>query len=322
MREVAERSGTSLATIYRRWPSRTELLLDAIQRFVEQDAPVPDTGELRALRMVLQRARSNGQLPAGVDLRLVADTAMALFARQAMLYGRPPTRAYLTGIVDHALLPMLGLGLPQPPPSGPGRATALEQVRSPVQWWSMRAVPVRTLVGGDLPARDGLGDGMLPVVEELRVVRRELVQIGVGLGRQRGEVVADGCGRRLVGRGLAGHRDQPGPALRRDGDVGDLLAGLAPDDRPGRVATIVLGLEHRARLGVIDDRAREPWVPAGRPGALTCRGEQVEGELRRERYPDGAGQAGALARWHCRSPRRGWSGGGCRQRSGPARRPA
>lgn len=167
MREVAERSGASLATIYRRWPSRTELLLDAIQHFVEQDAPVPDTGDLRtdlltvlntirrrrdafmeglpriwiesaaspelrdalrdrqlglgirALHVVLQQARSHGRLPAEVDLRLVADTAMALFARRAMLYGRPPTRTYLTRIVDHALLPMLGLGIPKPSPKRP-----------------------------------------------------------------------------------------------------------------------------------------------------------------------------------------------------------
>lgn len=165
MREVAERSGTSLATIYRRWPSREDLMLDAIARFTEEDAPVPDTGDLRAdllavldtmrrrrrafieslpgliaegaaspdfgaavrkrllglagqaLRTILQRARRNSQVSGQADLRLVADTAIALFAQQPIVHGRPPTRAYVTRIVDYALLPMLGLGLPDAPPS-------------------------------------------------------------------------------------------------------------------------------------------------------------------------------------------------------------
>lgn len=162
MREVASRSGTSLATIYRRWPSRQDMLLDAIARVIGEDTPVPDTGDLRAdllavldairrgrlaliqivpgliaegganpefqaavrsrllgaadraLRTVLRRARSNAQVPPGADLQLAADTAMALFIRQVLVNGRPPTRAYAARIVDHALLPMLGLRLPQP----------------------------------------------------------------------------------------------------------------------------------------------------------------------------------------------------------------
>jgi AcrR family transcriptional regulator len=170
MREVAARSGTSLAAIYRRWPSREDLLLDAIQHFVEEDAPVPDAGDLRAdllavletmirrreafieslprliaeaasspqiidavrrrllglagrsLTTVLRRARSETQIPAGADLDLAADTAVALFTHQAITCGRPPTRAYVARIVDHALLPMLGLGIPGPPPSDVARA--------------------------------------------------------------------------------------------------------------------------------------------------------------------------------------------------------
>jgi AcrR family transcriptional regulator len=158
MREVAERSGTSLATIYRRWPSREDMLLDAIAHFIEEDTAVPDTGDLRTdllttletmrrrrrafidslpgliaegtanpnfgaavrkrlfgragqgIREVLQRARGNGQIPDGADLALAADAALALFAHQPIVYGRAPTRAYLTRIVDHALMPIVGLG--------------------------------------------------------------------------------------------------------------------------------------------------------------------------------------------------------------------
>ena len=164
MREVATRSGTSLATIYRRWPSREGLLLDAIQRFMETDVPLPETGDLRRdliavldsmrirrkvfietlprlnaeavssaeireavrtrllglagdrLHTVLLRARSNKIVQPTIDLEFVADAAIALFAQQPIMYGRAPTRANVTRIVDQALMPMLGLGLPRQSP--------------------------------------------------------------------------------------------------------------------------------------------------------------------------------------------------------------
>jgi AcrR family transcriptional regulator len=169
MREVAERSGTSLATIYRRWPSREDLLFEAIARFFQEHEPIPDTGDLRSdllavldimrnrrafveslpglivegaanpdfgkalrkillgmtgrsLRTVCRRARARGRIPPAADLSLAADTAIALFAHQPLLYGRQPTRAYTTRIVDHALLPMLGLGIAGAPASRDGDA--------------------------------------------------------------------------------------------------------------------------------------------------------------------------------------------------------
>lgn len=45
MDEVAERAGVSKATIYRRWPSREALVLDA-HRAMLSEADVPDTGTL------------------------------------------------------------------------------------------------------------------------------------------------------------------------------------------------------------------------------------------------------------------------------------
>ena len=47
MDAVATRVGTSKATIYRRWSSRTELLAEAIST-LEWSAQAPDTGSLRA----------------------------------------------------------------------------------------------------------------------------------------------------------------------------------------------------------------------------------------------------------------------------------
>lgn len=56
MDELAERAGTSKATIYRWWPSKHVLALDALKRAWEAAAgPVPDTGSLRTdLRAVVR----------------------------------------------------------------------------------------------------------------------------------------------------------------------------------------------------------------------------------------------------------------------------
>ncbi len=45
--EVAERSGVHPATIYRRWGTSEELVLDVAAAGLRADSPVPDTGSLR-----------------------------------------------------------------------------------------------------------------------------------------------------------------------------------------------------------------------------------------------------------------------------------
>lgn len=45
--DVATRSGVNKTTIYRRWPTKGELVLGALQHFTEEPL-VPDTGELEA----------------------------------------------------------------------------------------------------------------------------------------------------------------------------------------------------------------------------------------------------------------------------------
>jgi AcrR family transcriptional regulator len=44
---IARRAGASKATIYRRWPGKSELVADAIQRRATPSLLVPDTGTLR-----------------------------------------------------------------------------------------------------------------------------------------------------------------------------------------------------------------------------------------------------------------------------------
>ena len=73
--EVARRSGVAKTTIYRHWPSREALVLDACSQ-IAADQDVPDTGSLEAdlrailtnIAVLLQTANWASVLPSIVDL--------------------------------------------------------------------------------------------------------------------------------------------------------------------------------------------------------------------------------------------------------------
>jgi AcrR family transcriptional regulator len=107
MEGVAVRAKTSRAVLYRRWPTRTELVLAALrQHWSLSPLEVPDTGTLREdllglLRHVSDRA---GEV-AGVFSFLMADyfseTGLPLSAlRERVLVGAPDS---MTVIVDRAV---------------------------------------------------------------------------------------------------------------------------------------------------------------------------------------------------------------------------
>ena len=55
---IAERAGVHETSLYRRWKTKEQLILEAIDRRVAQEIPVPDTGTLRSdLVAVLQSLR-------------------------------------------------------------------------------------------------------------------------------------------------------------------------------------------------------------------------------------------------------------------------
>jgi len=72
MEGVAARAGTGRAVLYRRWPSRSELVLAALkhhQPLFSADTPVPDTGSLREDILTLLRLMSSrtGEIMAGLS---------------------------------------------------------------------------------------------------------------------------------------------------------------------------------------------------------------------------------------------------------------
>jgi AcrR family transcriptional regulator len=43
---IAERAGTGKATLYRWWPNKTAVMIEALREAVAQELPLPDTGDL------------------------------------------------------------------------------------------------------------------------------------------------------------------------------------------------------------------------------------------------------------------------------------
>lgn len=117
---VAARAGVGKTTIYRRYPSRLDLLLAAAERLVQQKGPVPDTGTLRGDVLALVRAyfdmlmstRAGRATPAMVaatsrnpELAIAYRSFIAERRREsAMTLDRAISRGELPADVDHHLV--------------------------------------------------------------------------------------------------------------------------------------------------------------------------------------------------------------------------
>ena len=109
--EVARRSGVAKTTIYRQWPTREALVLDACSRITaEQD--VPDTGSLTGdvtailttIARLLSTARWSSVLPSIVDAA-ERDPEFADVHRGIQLGHGAPLRTALARAVDRGELP-------------------------------------------------------------------------------------------------------------------------------------------------------------------------------------------------------------------------
>lgn len=99
MERVAERAQAGKASLYRRWPSRMDLAMDAVRHLMPDPTAPPDTGTLRGdLLALLREAAGLMAGPAGEALRgllseaLGAQSQMAELRRRSQGSGRTAVR--------------------------------------------------------------------------------------------------------------------------------------------------------------------------------------------------------------------------------------
>jgi len=107
MEEVAARAGVGKATVYRRWPSRGALALDAFLAEFTQQQPLPDTGTFRgdllaALRAWIRSVTATpaGRMLAGLVAEAQRDPELAAAWRDRVI---GPLRASNTILVRRAI---------------------------------------------------------------------------------------------------------------------------------------------------------------------------------------------------------------------------
>jgi AcrR family transcriptional regulator len=106
MEEVAARAGVGKATVYRRWPSRGALALDAFMSEFRSQLPLPDTGTLRGDLLAALRAWSRavsrtraGRMLAGLLAEAQRDPQLATAWRERVF---DPLRAQHKALVESA----------------------------------------------------------------------------------------------------------------------------------------------------------------------------------------------------------------------------
>ncbi|MFF4415644.1 TetR/AcrR family transcriptional regulator [Streptosporangium sp. NPDC001559] len=116
MEAVAARAGTSRPVIHRRWPTRAQLALAALDHAAPSDTEPPDTGELRTdlLAMMRQIAHRFGSVHGEVLAGMTAETARdpeaahALRARLAVTTrGRQVATMVRRAVERNEILPVL-----------------------------------------------------------------------------------------------------------------------------------------------------------------------------------------------------------------------
>ncbi|TWB46423.1 TetR family transcriptional regulator [Rhizobium sp. ERR 922] len=96
--DIAERAGVNKTTIYRRWPTKAELVLDVAVTQMRASVPLPDTGELtRDLTMLLKSIATALATPFSQGL---LRAMISLPPREAALV--QPERFWVQRFVDNA----------------------------------------------------------------------------------------------------------------------------------------------------------------------------------------------------------------------------
>ena len=158
---VAARARAGKATVYRRWASKSELVIDAVACMKSADIDfdaLPDTGTLRgdlvamikphsieegakklqvmaglvsmlskhpelvdavreavteprvrANRVFLRRAIERGEIPADVDVDLLAQVGGAMATHRTLILRTPVDRDFVISVIDGVILPACGI---------------------------------------------------------------------------------------------------------------------------------------------------------------------------------------------------------------------
>ncbi len=133
--EVAKRSGVAKTTIYRHWPERTDLVVDACLRMTDGDEAPPDTGsfdgDVRAILMelaeLLSTARWASILPSIVDAA-ERDPKIAELHSTLQRWHAAPLRAALHRAAERGEIP-----------SGTDHSATVAALRGPLyfrRWYS------------------------------------------------------------------------------------------------------------------------------------------------------------------------------------------
>jgi AcrR family transcriptional regulator len=114
MGAVAERAGVSKATIYRWWPSKEMLALEALLDWTVAGETDTDTGSLREdlrrlpLRTAFERAVARGEISTELDIEAAVDLVYGPVYHRIIHGHAPVNESFATLVVDLALEGILG----------------------------------------------------------------------------------------------------------------------------------------------------------------------------------------------------------------------
>src|SRR6266545_1301222 len=108
MEGIAACAHTGKAALYRRWASKEDLIVDALEHVLPSMADLPDHGNLRDDMLdVLRRAIERGEARPDAIETLAAEVGPAMVAQRFLAEGPPVPDSYLVSVVDDVVIPLV-----------------------------------------------------------------------------------------------------------------------------------------------------------------------------------------------------------------------
>jgi len=104
LEDVATRAGVAKTTVYRRWPTKPELVRDAVTQTVTRETPLPDTGSLRTdMLVLLERTMALMSTPEGMAVaRLITTESVDPDVEELCRSLREQSRSHRASVVVRA----------------------------------------------------------------------------------------------------------------------------------------------------------------------------------------------------------------------------